>query len=418
MTFPHVKPKTWLVLLGLSGFAVLACTGWRVSNWGRLSPNEMRQECQRVLQLRRWDRLQELGTRWTTDDPQSGEAWIFLAEAFNGREDFQKAMECLTRVPDSSPQAEVALTAQMNLQFGPLNRPRDGAVTAARIIQLNPQSNVAQQRLIFFLTMTLQRDRLNKQIRLALETGTEPPEAYVYLFFLDSLFFANGAELNGHWLLGEPDSELFEVGEAVFIAETLDASVSMDDRETAQAAQRAQSRKDSVLKELLQKYPHNSELLAYQLRECILTGNVPQAVELLAQATVAAEQDNRFWRFKGWIHANRNEPSAAESAYRQALKLHPLDSGTRHALAELLQRQQRSKEVEQLRSLVSRANEIRRAIHRAPSARQIPRDVLMQLADYAKDCGDNQVASVLKKRIQQFSRNAQVRSETHNAHTD
>lgn len=413
MAFPHLKPKIWLAVLCLAGFAVLAYAGWQFSTWTRLSPGEIRQECQRALLTRRWDRLEELGTKWTTAEPQNGEAWVFLAEAFNGREDFQRALECLKKVPDSATQMESALMAQMDLQFGPLNRPRDGAVTAERIIQLDPQSLVAQQRLIFFLTMTLQRDRLNKQIRQAIEAGTEPRESYVYLFFLDSLFFANGAELNGQWLLGEPDSELFEVGEAIFIAETLDASVSMDDRETAQAAQRAQSRKVAVLKELLQKYPHNAELLAYQLRECVLTGNVPRAVELLAQATVEAELDNRFWRFKGWIHSQRNESTEAEAAYRQALKLHPLDSGTRHLLAELLQRQQRTEEVERLRSLVSQANEIRRAIHRAPSARQIPQDVLGKLADYAADCGDKLVATVLKKRIQQARGNAQVRNETH-----
>lgn len=379
----------------------MAAACWQAWSWWQPSYAALRQECQRAVLLRKWDTLLEVSEKWANRDAFSGEAKVFLAEAHNGRGEFEQAAECLAEVPKTAPEFESASLALMELQFGALNRPADGALTAEQILQDHPDSKLAQQRLIFFLTMTLQRSRLNQQIRAAFDAGSEPREAYAYLFFLDSLFFANGAELNGKWLLGDPDSELFEVGEAVFISETLDASISMDDREASQAAQRDASHKTAVLEKLLQKYPHNAELLAYQLRQCTLTANVDQAVKLLAQAPAESEHDNRFWRFKGWVHAQSNEPREAETAYQHAIKLHPMDWGTRHLLAELLQRQQRSNEVEQLRNLVSRANEIRRMIQRAPSARQIPADVMSKLAKYAGDCGDSQTANILKRRIQQ-----------------
>jgi tetratricopeptide (TPR) repeat protein len=221
------------------------------------------------------------------------------------------------------------------------------------------------------------------------------------------LHFANGAELNGHWLSGDPASELFEVAEAIFIAETLDASISMDDREAAQLAQRALAQKGPVLEELLRKYPHNLELLAYQLRDSMLIGNIDRAVELLAQAPADAEGDNRFWRVKGWIHAQRGELDEAERNYRQALELHPLDWGTRHLLAELLQRQQRFPEVAQLRDLVQRANELRRAIHLAPAASQVPPETMIDLADYARDSGETQMAVALRRRLEQYYHSSQ-----------
>jgi tetratricopeptide (TPR) repeat protein len=252
--------------------------------------------------------------------------------------------------------------------------------------------------------MTLQRVRLVRQIRTALEAGTAPPEAFVYLFFADTLHFANGAALNSRWLLGDPESELFEVGVAVFISQTLDASISMDDREAAQAARHAFARKGQVMEQLLLKYPHNTELLAYHVRENVLTGNVSRVVELLAQAPVEAEEDNRFWRFKGWVHAQRGEVLQAERGYRRAIELQPLDWGTRHLLAELLQQQQRFEEVEQLRELVDRANVLRRALHAAPSALLVPRETLVQLASYAADCGETQMADALRRRIQQHHR--------------
>lgn len=406
MSFSSLKQKCWIVIVCASGAALTAFASWQYSNLWQPSYDSLRQQCQRAALLRKWDELRDVSMKWTNRDPSSGEAMVFLAEAYNGSGQFEQAAECLAKVPESTPQFESASHALMELQFGSLNRPREGALTAEKILQKHPDSKIAQQRLIFFLTMTLQRSRLNQQIRSAFHANAEPREAYVYLFFLDSLFFANGAELNGKWLLGEPNSELFEVGQAIFISETLDASVSMDDREASQAAQRDASRKAAVLEQFLQKYPHNIELLAYQIRQCTLTGNVADAVKLLAQAPADAEHDNRFWRFKGWVHAQSNEPQEAEAAYRQALKLHPLDWGTRHLMAELLQRQQRLSEVEQLRKLVNRGNELRRAIHRAPSARQVPPDVMSKLADYAGECGDDQTASILRRRIQQHQPNS------------
>ena len=133
-------------------------------------------------------------------------------------------------------------------------------------------------------------------------------------------------------------------------------------------------------------------------------GDLAVAVELLARATVDAEDDHRFWRFKGWVHAQRNEDVQAELAYRRAIQLHPMDWTTRYMLAELLQKQQKFDEVQSLRELVSRANDLRRILHSVPNARHVAQEVFSQLADYAADCGDRQTSEALRKRFQKYKR--------------
>ena len=364
----------------------------------------LRLQFQLALESRDWKAVNAIGRRWTTVSPESGEAWRKWADSLLKQGKYQEANECLNRVPLDSKEAETALLTQIELLFGPMNQPAAGAVCCEKLLAKNPKSAVAQQRFIFFLTMTLQRPRMIQQIRQAMELGVEPRESYIYLFFADSLFFANAAELNNQWLAGDPDSELYEVAIAIFTSESLDFSVSLDDRESAEITRRAQSLKASVLDHLLEKYPHNSEILAYNIRRRIQAGDGSTAVNLLAQATVEAENDHRFWRFKGWVHAERNQWDEAEGSYRHALQLHPMDWSTRHLLAELLQKQQRFDEVKVQRELVSRANELRRTLQAIPNARHVSQEVMSRLADYASDCGDTQISETLRKRFQKYQR--------------
>lgn len=368
------------------------------------SISELRNRCQEAMRTGDWTAAQKHATHWTSIAPDSGEPWMQLAETLRRQRKYGSVLDCLNHVPHTSPEAESALIARMELQFGPMNRPADAAETCEAILAIDPKSQIAQQRLIFFLTFTLQRTRLVRQIRLAVDAGNEPMESYVYLFLSDSLLFSNGAESNGRWLLGEPDSELFEVAEAIFIAENLDLSAALDDLAGAQQTRRAFARKTAVMKKLLAKYPHNAELLAYNARQHMQTGDVAGVVNLLAQVTVDSEIDHRFWRLKGWVHAQRNQQTDAEKSYRRALELHPLDWTTRHMLAELLQQQERFEEVKTLRDLVTRANELRRTLQHAPNARQISPDILSRLADYAADCHDTQVSDALRRRIRQINR--------------
>lgn len=354
-----------------------------------------------AMEAKDWRQCETTAVRWATIAPESGEPWLLLAETQRRQHKYQLALNCLDRIPLTSPESESGLVARMELQFGPLNRPADGAETCETILERNPQSSLARQRLIFFLAFTLQRTRLVHEIRVAVDAGNEPIEAYVYFFFADSLLFSNAVELNSRWLKGDPESELYEVGEAVFTAESLDLSVLLDDRDAAQLTRRSAARKAAVMEKLLAKYPQNTELLAYNIRQHIQTGDVAKVVELLAHSTVEDEIDHRFWRFKGWVHAQRQQGAEAEKSYRRAIELHPLDWSTRNLLAELLQQQERFEEVKTQRDLVARGNDLHRQLRHAPNTQQVPYDLLIRLAEYARDCDEVQISESLFRRLQQ-----------------
>lgn len=343
--------------------------------------------------------MENIARRWTLAAPASGEPWMQLGEAQLKQRNFQQALESFRRVPETAPEAETAAISRIDLLFGPLNRPMDAASACEQALARNPQSRIARQRLIFFLAMTLQRTELVRQIRAAIESHSEPIEAYVYLFMVDTLMFSNGIEVNSRWLRTDPTSELFEVAQAIFVAETLDFSLSMDDLAAAQAARRDAARRDDVLNGLLQQYPHNKELLAYKIRKLIEVGDVASVVNLLAEATVECETDSRFWRYKGWVHVQRSELADARAAYRRAIELNPQDWVTRHMLADVLQQEQRFDEVQALRVLAVRGRNLQNSLRNAPSARDVPAVLLLELADFAATCGDEQASRALRKRI-------------------
>jgi len=388
-------------LLPLSCLVIAILLGYRV--YREFVPNvaQLRQECQKAVAADEWNLVETVARRWTVVAPKSGEAWMQLGEALYKQRKFQHAVECYRSVPQSSPEAEAAAISQMEMLFGPLNAPVEAAMVCEQILTRNPQSKKARQRLLFFLALTLQRAELVHQVRSAIDSESEPIEAFVYLFMADTLMFSNGIELNSRWLHGDPTSEIFEVAQAIFVAQTLDFSLLLDDLAAAQAARRDAARRDAVMQKLIAKYPHNSELLAYNIQKLIQVGDVASVVKLLAEATVECEADPRFWRFKGWVHMQRNELSDAGASYRRAIELNPLDWVTRHMLSEVLQHDGHVDDVKTLRDITVQGRELHNALRNAPSAREVPRELLLQLADYAVTCGDDQVSRALRKRIQQ-----------------
>ncbi|MBS0202858.1 MAG: tetratricopeptide repeat protein [Planctomycetes bacterium] len=362
---------------------------------------QLRQECLQAANAGQWKSVEAIATRWIRIAPNSGEPRMQLGESLFRQRKFQPALACYRSVPQTAPEAESAAISLMELQFGPLNEPIDGAITCRQLLARNPHSKVARQRLIFFLALTLQRTELVHQIRSAIESDSEPIEAYVYLFMVDSLMFSNGIEANSRWLRGDPNSELFEVAQAIFVAEMLDFNISLDDLAAAQAARRDAARKEEVLQKLLAKYPHNAELLAYTIQKLIQVGDVTAVVKLLAEATVECETDSRFWRYKGWVHVQRGELVDAQASYRRAIELNPLDWVTRHMLADVLQQELRFDEVKALRELTVRGRKLHNALRNAPSARDVPRDLLVELSEFSASCGDEQASGALRKRIEQ-----------------
>jgi tetratricopeptide (TPR) repeat protein len=267
------------------------------------------------------------------------------------------------------------------------------------ILEREPRSEFAHQRLIFYYALTLQRQKLVRQAHQALELQCEPIEAYVYLFFLDSLHFSNGPAMNQRWLSGEPKSELFRVATAIQVATALEGGPLRDDLAEVQKFRQMAEKRERILAELFEQYPQNLELLAWHIDHSIQRGDIDRVIDLLGKLPPEADGDNRCLRFAGWAEARLGHDKEALTYYNQALAAHPLDWKTRHLIAELRRRQLKFDEVDRVEKLAQSADQLRRELEVAADASSAPPELLTKLADYAGQCGDELYVKSLRRRL-------------------
>jgi tetratricopeptide (TPR) repeat protein len=358
-------------------------------------------ECRAARDSRKWDELQRLAGDWSRRDPKSADAWLFLAEAAEGRHDGPATAAALANTPDNDPRAPRALIELARLHFGLLNRPYEGEATCQRLLRIEPRAAFAHQRLIQYYALTQQREKLVKQIQFAIDQRREPPEAYVYLFLLDTLRMANGVKFNEVWLEAHPDEELFVVARAIQMPEPRDEQVDAT-RDEPQASRLASADKLKRVESLLETFPSNLELLAYMAEHWIITGDSDRVADVLSHAPEAAERDSRFWRFKGWVHETRDELPEAEAAYRLALEIRPLDWNAWNRLAVVYRRRQNPGEVERLALLVEQARDLRIRIRKLTAAELVTPEILADLQDYARKCGVDWLVESLERRANQL----------------
>ncbi len=348
-------------------------------------------ECQRAQGTNQWEKLQRLSTAWSQWQPESADAWIFRADAAQNLGDFEAAVDCLKLVPESSPKFLLAQVSLAALQFGPAKRPLDGVRTAHRLLEMEPRTTTVHQQLIEFYAITLQREKLLNRIRDAIELRREPKSAYVYLFLVDTMRLANAVQMNEEWLKKHPDAEVFLVARALQLPEPVAGSDPDEDN------------KHELVSGLMKRFPQNVELLAYQIDLAIRLGDLDRVAELMQRVPPSAEGDNRFWRAKGWLHLNRGELDSARDALKKALELHPLDWSARNWLADLTRREGDLEGAKEMEVLVRQARQLRESRPESTSGGNMGLDFLTQLADHARQCGDEQVAESLTRRLAEVS---------------
>ena len=381
--------------------ALAICAPYAYDPWSSYRRNDLAEQCRAARSRQRWDDLQLLADRWTAWDSQNGEAWMFRAQAASGRHEWATAASHFWRVPDTDARAIPAMIELSKLAFTHLNDPLKGVEACERILRIDPRAAGAHQQLIWFYAMTLQREKLLKQIRAAIDVQREPREAYVYFFLADTLRSGGAVELNEHWLEAAPDSELFLVARVLQLPDL--ETESPDTPTTAPVGEHpkpmtGRSKLERV-EELLKRFPHNIELLAYKAEDRTAAGDIDSAAALLSQAPDAAKQDNRFWRIQGWLHESNNELEEANTAYRRALELHVVDWNTMHRLAVVERRRQNVVEVQRLTKLVERANEIRKVLRRLQAVELVTPAILFELTKLYRECGDREIAPALERRL-------------------
>jgi tetratricopeptide (TPR) repeat protein len=393
------RGKPWIIgtaaiLATVAVGAVLCVTRRRANNQREVAAAE----CRVARRDQRWDELRRLAAGWASREPRAADPWLFLAEAAQGLGDASAAADAIGRVPETDPRVVPALIGLASSEFGPLNRPLEAEAAYLRALQLEPRNLIAHQSLIKYYAVSLQRQKLVRQIRLAIERQSEPPEAYLFLFLLDSMRIGNSVELNEHWLQASPNVELFLVARAVQLPDSADALVSVPPGQGEFELARS-SGKLSLVEALLEKFPGNPELIAYAIESYRTRGEVDRVAELLARAPESADSDSRFWAYKGWVHEMVDEWPDAEAAYQTALEINGLDWNVRNRLASCRRRRKDHAQVERLTDLVVQAIELRTRIRGLRSPENVTPEMLAGISSYARKCGVDWVADAIDRKL-------------------
>lgn len=386
-------------ILGLVGLGLLGIVASVVLPvWRARSANVLEEHCRDLRDREQWAELERTAEAWCHREPQRASAWLFRAEAAAGQNDFQGAADALFQVPKSDDRALPAYMKGAELLLGQGNRPLEGIKALERLVQMEPRLGGAHRHLIQFSALTLQRQQLIQQVRTAIEHRREPREAYVYLFLIDTLRLTNGVEMNTKWLEAYPDHELFLVARALHMDEVRVAERGSAAR-AVEPTLRSTSIREQLLDDLFRRFPNNRELLAHHIERALVAGDTARVVKVLKTAPASIDEDNRFWRYKGQVHETRKEFKDAETAYRQALKLNPLDWSTMNRLAHIERIHKRYGEVERLQRLVQQADKLRESVRKFPAAEHVGREWLEQFAVFAERAGDGTVARSLADRL-------------------
>ena len=390
-----------LVAVAFAGLIVRGIVGWNEARAGRLG-----EACRKAHEAEDYAAEELLARQWITALPGAAEPLFFLAQAQLGLGKQREASDTLWQLPDGDRLTLTALGDRADLLFGDLRDPREAARTCERILALDPANGDAHRRLCFFYAATLQREKLAAQARKAIDLGCETPETYVYLVGSDWLTLSNTLSVNQHWLQATPDDELFLVAAARgFVSNSgleADVAAAGEGEGEGEGEEKGVPEHDRRLGELLERFPGNPEVLAYFLQKATTRGDIDAVTSLLGQARPEAEGDNRFWRFKGWVHEQSDEPAEAEAAYRRALELDPYDFAAQHQLGGVLRKAEKLDEAAGFSRLAAEGRALRKTILEQPDVRTIPPGILREMGGYAAGCGDRDVAGRITTRLQQL----------------
>lgn len=364
-------------------------------SWRERRSKDFARHCRSSRQSMDWDKLASVSDQWRAWDKSSAEAILFRAEAAQGLRDFRLAADLLNEIPGKHPKRLGALIERSTLLFGPANRPLEGIRTCQQVLELEPRAFSAHQRLIFFYALTFQQDELLRHIYKAIELGCEPVDAYVYLALADVLSFQNGFEVTNRWLADDVTQETFLVSRTIHAWKSL-SLVQPPDPETKEKMELS----EKLLREYLDRFRSNTSLLTFFLNQAVINGEIAEAERLLSRFPDSATTDSRYWRFKGWLHAAKDEVNEAENAYQESLNIYPLSWTVRHELADILRRQKNFQQVAEMQELALLGKDLRRELLEMPDARSVSKATLAKIRDYSRRCGDDFVADALTRRLQ------------------
>lgn len=385
--------RRWIRYAGLLLAIVVLAVGWNFgSDWWRQSRTSREMAaCRELRTQRKWAELAERARLWNRWSPREADALLLQALAAQNLGDIQQATECLAQIDEASPKFLPSQLARAELLLGVGKRPFEGERVCRMILEKEPRAAKPHQWLIEFYATTLQKQKLLAQFREAARVHREPPEAYMFAFSIDALRLSSAVEVLTRWLETHPDEEVLLVALALNYVDPAGEPEPAAGSEALPEAQidplERQSR-EARLRTLLQRFPHNIELLAHHIERAMAEGELENVIRLLQDAPADADSDNRFWRYRGWVQVQAGDLDAARQSYDQALAIAPLDWVTRNRLVALLRLKNEVEQVEKQQAIVDKARALRARLKTITLAEHVTSDIVAEFRDYADLCGD------------------------------
>ncbi|MEZ6064311.1 MAG: tetratricopeptide repeat protein [Planctomycetaceae bacterium] len=383
-----------ILVKGVALLLLLVAGWWGYRIWQRRTTETLQQACLAALEAEDWELAEQLGLRWRDHDPDNTRILAHLAEAARRQQALDRTADYLLQIPDSDPDALTLLALAAEVQFAGLNAPLAAEQTWLRMIAIEPRSNAPRRKLMYFYALSLQRQKLGAQVRDAIRHRAEPPDAYVYLLLRQELRFSDSFPIVSGWLRTHSTDETLKVAQACALA---DAPKDIDLRYYGDGEFKPGSLK--LIEQCRELYPHNIEIIAFDLERAIDLGDLSSVETLLQSPSEAIQQDPRFWRSQGWYLRGTNELAEAEVAYQTALKLDPFDWRARHELAQLLRRTGRAEEAEKLAVVALEGKDLERSLLERPNTSDLPTDLLRRIGRLARDVGAAEIAEAVQFRV-------------------
>jgi tetratricopeptide (TPR) repeat protein len=171
----------------------------------------------------------------------------------------------------------------------------------------------------------------------------------------------------------------------------------------------------ALINECLSKYPNNLEVLAFHLDVSSYEGNESKVLELLAHCPPSAEQDPRFWRYRGWYLSSQQRFAEAEEALRTALNLHPVDWRSRFQLAGVLRRLGKSVEATTEGTIAVQGKELHKELFERSNARDLNEAIISRMHEYVSRTGPESLRLAIERRIEWVAQSHQDSPHSRNA---
>ncbi|APZ91373.1 tetratricopeptide repeat protein [Fuerstiella marisgermanici] len=371
---------------------VLAVAAWIWTSQHRITGFE--RDARKAVLKGDWTTLKTISEDWLRWDPATNDGKAYYAEACVQLEDYQAAVDALHHVSEDYHGYLSAQAMRAEILFSDLNQPLEAIDVWNKILTLEPAADVPHQRLIYWYAMTLQRQKLVEQIIAAAKHKAEPREAYAYLVLADDLNFSDGLATVTRWLSQYPDNQILEVAQAVYAAKvTSSRSLPKFGTSTVMPGDR------SLVDRCHEKYPEALEPLALLIELAIFDGDSEKVRSLLGKAPANAENDGRFWRFRGWLLTAGKSFEAAATSLRRAIELGPWDWRARLFLADVLRKQGKNEEAATVGELAMQGKTLHGKLLQSPNARDLSLELVNEIYAHLEQTGPDVVQNALASRL-------------------